>query len=106
MIGFVCFYWILAPALYVSKPNYFVPRGKPLNIIFPSSTLMYGTASSFREFPRFDRFFCLADDRPRSISSIHAFDNTGKPYNVSRIINPDTTLDLRAYKVYSPLYLS
>ncbi|KAJ2919361.1 hypothetical protein MD484_g1053, partial [Candolleomyces efflorescens] len=67
MIGFVCFYWILAPALYYSNVwnSQFLP-----------------------------------------ISSIHAFDNTGKPYNVSRIINPDTTLDLRAYKVYSPLYLS
>ncbi|KAF5340391.1 hypothetical protein D9611_007769 [Ephemerocybe angulata] len=41
------------------------------------------------------------------ISSIHAFDNTGNHYNVSAIVDPATaSLNLEAYKAYSPLYLS
>lgn len=35
-----------------------------------------------------------------------AFDNTGAPYDVSRILNPDYTFNLEAYKAYSPLFLS
>ncbi|KAL4244288.1 oligopeptide OPT transporter family protein [Abortiporus biennis] len=35
-----------------------------------------------------------------------AFDNTGAPYNVSRILTPEYTLDLEKYKAYSPLFLS
>ncbi len=35
-----------------------------------------------------------------------SFDNTGNPYNVSRIINGDTTFNLAAYKAYSPLFIS
>ncbi|KAG2004332.1 peptide transporter MTD1, variant 2 [Coprinopsis cinerea AmutBmut pab1-1] len=40
------------------------------------------------------------------ISSIHAFDNTGKRYNHTRIIDQNATLDVEAYENYSPLYLS
>ncbi|KAF8154812.1 small oligopeptide transporter [Crassisporium funariophilum] len=39
------------------------------------------------------------------ISSLNAYDNTGKPYNVSRVVNSDATLNMEAYKAYSPLYL-
>jgi len=35
-----------------------------------------------------------------------AFDNTGQPYDVNRIVNADYTFDLEAYKAYSPLFLS
>ena len=35
-----------------------------------------------------------------------SFDNTGKTYNVSRIINDDSSFNLEAYKAYSPLFLS
>jgi len=38
--------------------------------------------------------------------SSHSFDNTGKTYNVSRIINDDSSFNLEAYKAYSPLFLS
>ncbi|KAF7377765.1 Glutathione transporter 1 [Mycena sanguinolenta] len=38
------------------------------------------------------------------ISSVDAFDNTGKYYNQTRIIK-DGKLDLDAYEAYSPLYL-
>lgn len=39
------------------------------------------------------------------ISSLNAYDNTGQPYDVLRVLNADATRDLSAYKVYSPLYL-
>ncbi|KAH9964014.1 small oligopeptide transporter [Russula compacta] len=38
--------------------------------------------------------------------SSHSFDNTGSAYNVSRIINDDSSFNLEAYKSYSPLFLS
>jgi len=40
-----------------------------------------------------------------SISSLNAYDNTGEPYDVLRVLNADAMRDLNAYKVYSPLYL-
>ncbi|KAL6301879.1 OPT oligopeptide transporter [Sparassis latifolia] len=40
------------------------------------------------------------------ISSRTSFDNTGASYNVTRIINPDSTLNEEMYKAYSPLFLS
>ncbi|KAN0135066.1 oligopeptide transporter [Lactarius tabidus] len=38
--------------------------------------------------------------------SSQAFDNTGNPYNVSRVINDDVTFNIDAYKAYSPLFIS
>ncbi|KAF8264395.1 OPT oligopeptide transporter [Lactarius quietus] len=38
--------------------------------------------------------------------SSQSFDNTGSPYNVSRIVNNDTTFDVAAYEAYSPLFIS
>jgi len=35
----------------------------------------------------------------------NVWDNTGKHYNVSRILTPEFTLDEQAYKAYSPLFL-
>ena len=37
--------------------------------------------------------------------SSQAFDNTGSPYNVSRVINEDVTFNIDAYKAYSPLFI-
>jgi hypothetical protein len=37
--------------------------------------------------------------------SSQSFDNTGSPYNVSRIINDDTTFNIEAYQAYSPLFI-
>lgn len=39
------------------------------------------------------------------IASVHSFDNTGATYNVSRILTPEKTLDIAAYKEYSPIFL-
>jgi OPT family small oligopeptide transporter len=40
------------------------------------------------------------------ISDSNSYDNTGSPYNVSRILNSDYEFDLQKYRAYSPLYLS
>ncbi|KAI6558578.1 hypothetical protein MCOR03_005260 [Pyricularia oryzae] len=45
-----------------------------------------------------------ADFLPISDSS--TYDNTGSPYNVTRVITKDFTLSEEAYKAYSPLFLS
>ena len=37
--------------------------------------------------------------------SSRSFDNTGTQYNVSRIINPDSSFNVEAYKAYSPLFI-
>lgn len=29
-----------------------------------------------------------------------------QPYNVTRILTPEVTLDIEAFKLYSPLYMS
>jgi OPT family oligopeptide transporter len=42
-------------------------------------------------------FLTLSDSRPK------IYDNTGAPYNVSRIMTENATLDLEALKNYSPL---
>ncbi|KAF7546861.1 hypothetical protein G7046_g9183 [Stylonectria norvegica] len=40
------------------------------------------------------------------MSDMGTYDNTGAPYNTSRILNADLTLNEEAYKNYSPLFLS
>ena len=40
------------------------------------------------------------------VSSRISYDNTGNTYNVTHIINSDASLNLTAYKQYSPLFLS
>lgn len=44
------------------------------------------------------------DFLPMSDSGI--YDNTGSPYNTSRVLTPEVTLDKAAYESYSPLFLS
>ncbi|KDN37828.1 hypothetical protein RSAG8_09882, partial [Rhizoctonia solani AG-8 WAC10335] len=41
-----------------------------------------------------------------TISSRTSYDNTKHAYDVTRILNPDATLNMEAYKAYSPLFLS
>lgn len=40
------------------------------------------------------------------MSDSNSYDNTGKLYNVSKILTPEFTLDEEKYKAYSPLFLS
>ncbi|KNG82706.1 oligopeptide transporter [Aspergillus nomiae NRRL 13137] len=35
----------------------------------------------------------------------NTFDNTGKPYNTSRVMNHDGTVNVEAYREYSPMFL-
>lgn len=39
------------------------------------------------------------------MSDSGTYDNTGAPYNTSRILTPELTLDEEAYKNYSPLFM-
>ena len=82
----VFFFWFLLPVLYVRTPY-------------------------------FSFFFCVTDYRRLQYSDVwysaylpmvssHSFDNTGSEYNVSRIINGDSTFNIQAYQEYSPLFLS
>ncbi|KAH9475570.1 Sexual differentiation process protein isp4 [Psilocybe cubensis] len=41
-----------------------------------------------------------------TISTRGSYDNTGKSYNVTRIIDSRNNLDVEAYKAYSPIFLS
>jgi OPT family small oligopeptide transporter len=40
------------------------------------------------------------------ISDSGSYDNTGNPYNVTKILTPEKELDIDAYHKYSPLFLS
>lgn len=40
------------------------------------------------------------------ISDSNTYDNMGNSFNVSRIVTPELTLDVAAYKEYSPLFIS
>ena len=40
------------------------------------------------------------------VSSRGSYDNMGKPYDLNRITNADGTINMAAFKEYSPLYLS
>ncbi|RFU81347.1 sexual differentiation [Trichoderma arundinaceum] len=40
------------------------------------------------------------------ISDASIYDNTGAKYNISRVVNPDITLNEEAYRNYSPLFIS
>ena len=48
----------------------------------------------------------VEEDVVTRISSRGSYDNTGSRYNVSMILNADTTFNDAAYKTYSPLFLS
>lgn len=47
------------------------------------------------------------DAKKFPIFSSHTFDHYGNPYNISRVLNPETfNLDMAGYEGYSKLYLS
>ncbi|EIW86062.1 oligopeptide transporter [Coniophora puteana RWD-64-598 SS2] len=62
----------------------------------PLATPWWASANVFAGFVF---FYC-------TISSRTSYDNEMKQYNVSRILTPESTLDLEAYMSYSPLFLS
>jgi hypothetical protein len=85
-LAIVIFYWITAPILYVRRSFFFRSQRGFLTILLQYTNVWY---SSYLPL----------------VSSL-SFDNTGKTYNVSRIINDDSSFNLEAYKAYSPLFLS
>ena len=66
---------------------------------------MHGSANSCRKFHRC-ALSNITHHGTYSISSRTSFDRFGQTYNVTRIINPDSTLNVALYESYSPLFLS
>ena len=85
--GFIFFFWFLTPVLYYSVCRF------DLDIIWLEHPLIYLCKNVW-----FSQFM--------PISSRTSFDNTGASYDVSRILNPDSTINLEKYHSYSPLFLS
>jgi hypothetical protein len=84
-IALLLFSWFLVPVLYVSDIYYlFLP-------FFVTTCPQYSNSWDSAYLP---------------IVSSQVFDNTGSPYNVSRVLNEDLTFNVDAYKAYSPLFLS
>ena len=83
-IGFVLFYWILAPILYYTNVRSF---------FYSSSELISSSPKSWDL-----AYFPIYSNEP--------FDRFGKTYNVSHVLLPNDTFNETAYNLYSPLYLS
>jgi hypothetical protein len=83
-IGFMIFYWIILPALYYTNvcSLHASLLCAYLTFVFQSWHLSY--------FPMF---------------SSSPYDRFGQLYDVTRVLNPDRTLNVTAYDEYSPLYL-
>ena len=91
----------------VSNPTplcgYILASSKHTSQFCSFSTWTFGIASTCRQFLslllelRFWWYF--------RISSLSAYDNTGNPYNILQVVSPDGTLNLTAYRAYSPLYI-
>ena len=79
------FYWFLVPIVYV----------RPLCF----------RVSCLSEY-RFLQYTNVWYSAYLPLLSSHTFDNTGEQYNVSQIINSDSSFNLQAYKAYSPIFLS
>ena len=75
-------------------------------LILFSSTRIRGTQRSRRTFHSVFIYNPLPTIQLSRMMSPHMFDNTGRSYNVSRILTPQSTLDEEAYGRYSPLFLS
>ena len=83
--GLVFFFWILTPILYVS--NALITQ-----VVIRLMLLCQYTNTWYSKY--------------MPISSRYSYDNSGKSYNVTRVLNPDNTFNEAAYKAYSPLFLS
>jgi hypothetical protein len=81
------FYWILVPSLYVRRHYFYLSR-----FSFSEHWLLQYTNVWYSAY--------------LPLVSSDTFDNTGKQYNVSQIINSDSSFNLQDYKAYSPIFLS
>ena len=82
----VTFYWVITPILYVRCSLFFSAHSCFLTILWQYTNVWYSS------------YLPLVSSR--------SFDNTGKRYNISRIVNNDSSFNLEAYKAYSPLFIS
>jgi hypothetical protein len=86
-IALLIFTWFLVPVLYVSDMSFISFVIQCFVTTCPQYTNTWYSA-----------FFPMV--------SSQVFDNKGNPYNVSRVINEDSTFNVDAYKAYSPLFIS
>lgn len=88
--GFICAYWIIAPALYYSNVRPFdhlLARAQSLIEIVRAREQVFETAFL-----------------PVSVMTV--FDRFGQPYNASRVLDVSgQSLDRAAYADYSPVYM-
>lgn len=81
------------PRLYADLARYAIANvliGVVLFYVLGSSVLHYSGAWYARFLP---------------MSDASTYDNTGQPYNTTRVLNPDFTLNEQAYQDYSPLFI-
>lgn len=83
--GFVLFYWIIMPALYYTDVRIFC-----FFFLYNLSAEHHVQAWHLAHLPMFGNT---------------PFDRFAKPYNVTRVLNSDQTLNVEAFNEYSPLYL-
>ncbi|KAF8970829.1 oligopeptide transporter [Flammula alnicola] len=107
-MGLVTFDW--AQIAYIGSPLA-TPWWAEANIvagflIFYCNTATSGILNIFREH-RFPQFVpVILHGFWSRISARGSYDNTGNAYNVTRIINSDASLNVDAFKSYSPIFLS
>jgi hypothetical protein len=89
-IGFsvAFFYWFLVPILYVRQRCFCLSR---FCFSFSEHRLLQYTNVWYSAY--------------LPLVSLDTFDNTGRQYNVSQIINSDYSFNLQAYKAYSPIFV-
>ena len=81
------FYWVVAPILYVKQ------------LFF--SSFRVSCLSEYRVF----QYTNVWSSAYLPLMSSDTFDNTGKHYDVSQVINSDFSFNLQGYKNYSPIFL-
>ncbi|KAF9051443.1 OPT oligopeptide transporter [Panaeolus papilionaceus] len=87
MAGFIFFYWILTPALYVGQFRALPCASPSSKNVLPQ----YGNVWYSKYLP---------------MSSKDPYDNTGTIYNHTHILNDDNTFNQTVYEEYSPLFIS
>jgi hypothetical protein len=92
---------LVTPVLYVR------PRRVPSRTFFHFFAVHECLGITILSVSVFCNLSLVADHvYPPSISSRGSYDNLGKRYNVSRIINSDASFNEAEYHAYSPLFLS
>lgn len=93
LVGFIMSFWIILPAMYYSNVSILSLNAsfKAVGVCADMRYPLYAQSWNFAYLP---------------IMTSQAFDRFGLPYNYTSILTAQTTLDVKAYADYSPLYLS